>query len=172
MKLILPLILLLVGTGGGIAAGLFLMPAPEDPVEAGLTDPCGPLPEGGDAEAVAGEATETEPGAPTGTEFARLNNQFVVPVVTDEQVQALVVVSLSVEVPLGSQTMVFDQEPKLRDAFLQVLFDHANLGGFDGQFTATSNMRNLRTALRNAAREAIGDQVLDVLILELVRQDV
>lgn len=170
MKLILPVILLLVGTGGGVAAGLFLSSPAEEPVEEAMLAPCGPLTEGGEAAPI--ETAATSEAASTGTEFARLSNQFVVPVVTDEQVQALVVVSLSVEVPLGTQALVFDQEPKLRDAFLQVLFDHSNLGGFDGQFTASSNMRNLRTALRNAAREAIGDQILDVLILELVRQDV
>lgn len=170
MKLILPLILLLIGTGGGVAAGLFLMPAAEEPHDDAMSGPCGPLPDE-DATDMA-ESDEIPEEASTDTEFARLNNQFVVPVVTDGAVKALVVVSLSIEVPTGEQEMVFEQEPKLRDAFLQVLFDHANLGGFDGQFTATSNMRNLRTALRNAARDAIGNQVSDVLILELVRQDV
>ncbi|SMY08229.1 flagellar basal body-associated FliL family protein [Flavimaricola marinus] len=170
MKLILPLILLLVGTGGGIAAGLFLTPAAEEPTEEAMANPCGPLPE--DDHAMTAAEDHSEPEAASDKEYARLNNQFVVPVVSNEQVQALVVVSLSVEVPTGEKDFVFEQEPKLRDAFLQVLFDHANLGGFDGQFTATTNMRNLRTALRNAAREAIGNQVSDVLILELVRQDV
>lgn len=170
MKLILPLILLLIGTGGGVAAGLFLMPAPAKPHDEAMSGPCGPLPDEHATDMA--EDGQTPPETLADTEFARLNNQFVVPVVTDGAVKALVVVSLSVEVPTGEQETVFEQEPKLRDAFLQVLFDHANLGGFDGQFTATSNMRNLRTALRNAARDAIGNQVNDVLILELVRQDV
>ena len=170
MKLILPLLLALLGTGGGVAAGLFLAPPAEEPHDEAM-GPCGPLPEDGAAPMAAASGEDAE-AAPTGTEFARLNNQFVVPVVESEAVTALVVVSLSVEVPTGQQNLVFEQEPKLRDAFLQVLFDHANLGGFDGQFTASTNMRNLRSALRAAARAAIGDTVRDVLILELVRQDV
>ena len=169
MKFILPILLLLVGTGGGVAAGLFLSPPASDPQDEAAMGPCG---ENGEMppEDVAGETPDTP--ETMGKEYARLNNQFVIPVVTDESVVALVVVSLSVEVPTGQQETVFSQEPKLRDAFLQVLFDHANLGGFDGQFTASANMRNLRTALRNVAREAIGDVVSDVLILEMVRQDV
>ena len=170
MKLILPLILLLLGTGGGVAAGLFLAPPQaEEGMEDTALGPCGPTEETG-SETMTEVASEAE--TTTGKEYARLNNQFVIPVVTNEAVVALVVVSLSVEVPAGQQSIVFEHEPKLRDAFLQVLFDHANLGGFDGQFTATSNMRNLRTALRNVARDAIGDLVSDVLILEMVRQDI
>lgn len=170
MKLIIPIILLIIGTGGGVAAGLFLMPPPVEQVADAMTGPCGPLPGDEEGEMMADETSEETDVSDK--EYARLNNQFVIPVVTNEEVQALVVVSLSVEVPTGEQELIFEQEPKLRDVFLQVLFDHANLGGFDGQFTATSNMRNLRTALKNAARDAVGNQVSDVLILELVRQDV
>lgn len=170
MKLIIPIVLLIIGTGGGVAAGLFLMPPPAEDVADAMTGPCGPLPGDEEGEMMADETSEETDVSDK--EYARLNNQFVIPVVTNEEVQALVVVSLSVEVPTGEQELIFEQEPKLRDVFLQVLFDHANLGGFDGQFTATSNMRNLRTALKNAARDAVGNQVSDVLILELVRQDV
>lgn len=168
MKLLLPLILLILGTGGGVAAGLFLAPPEADLGEESSGENSAQETE----VAAAAEESEATEGSNSTTEFARLNNQFVIPVVTDEVVAALVVVSLSVEVPAGGQTIIFEQEPKLRDAFLQVLFDHANLGGFDGQFTASANMRNLRTALRNAARDAVGRDVIDVLILEMVRQDV
>ena len=103
--------------------------------------------------------------------YARLNNQFVVPVVRDEKVQSLVVLSLSLEVAPGSEADVFAHEPKLRDLFLQVLFDHANTGGFDGAFTASTNMRVLRDALRRVAVEDVGLGIRDVLILDIVRQD-
>lgn len=170
-KILLPLILLIVGVGGGVGAGLFLFPpAHEDPELA----ECAP------ATTVHGEdetpIAETPP--PGGTEdqpereYARLNNQFVVPVVDGGKVSALVVLSLSIEVVVGAKEPVFQAEPKLRDVFLQVLFDHANLGGFDGAFTSSQNMRSLREALREAARSALGPQITDVLIIDIVRQDV
>ena len=68
-------------------------------------------------------------------EYVKLNNQFVVPVVEDGRVAAMVVLSLSLEVEAGNTEAVYQREPKLRDAFLQVLFDHANVGGFCGSFT-------------------------------------
>lgn len=187
-KLLLPLILLLLGIGGGVGAGIFLIPAPVQ--EAMVPGPCGELsvpevaaehvsaePEGADqASTETGDVTaEGEPvdaGAATGFEYVRMNNQFVVPVVEAGAVKSMVVLTISIEVTSGTQEMVFTYEPKMRDVFLQVLFDHANSGGFDGQFTSAENMRDLRRALRLAGQEAVGEQIHDVLITDIVRQDV
>ncbi len=174
-KLLLPLIFLLVGTGGGVGAAMFLAP-PED-AHAAMDEhgPCGPLPEDlADPEpASLQEEVPIDPTDPAaGFEYARLNNQFIIPVVSDARVAALVVMSLSVEVVAGEKELVFAHEPRLRDALLQVMFDHANLGGFDGVFTASDNMGNLRAALRNVARQELGQNVTDVLVLDVVRQEV
>jgi flagellar protein FliL len=158
-----PLFIALAGLGGGVAAGLFLRPETEDSQHATETPP-----EDGH------EATETaeDQGSAEGVpEFVKLNNQFVVPVVTDERVTALVVLSLSLEVTPGTTEAVFQREPKLRDVFLQVLFDHANLGGFGGSFTDGSNLVLLRGTLLEAARSVLGPDVSDVLITDIARQD-
>lgn len=177
MKLILPLILLLVGTGGGVGAAMFLAPAPEP--ETALAE-C--LPADGDVAALhasaAGDETHDtaeldENGDPVGgPEYVRLNNQFVVPVVSGDRVSALVILSISVEVAAGTGDQILLHEPKLRDAFLEILFDHANVGGFDGNFTSTRSMAPLRAALRTAAQEVIGSDARGILILDMVRQDV
>ena len=100
-----------------------------------------------------------------------MSNQFVVPVVGPDRVQALVVASLSIELASCAPEDVFQREPKLRDVFLQVLLDHANVGGFTGNFTASDRMENLRGALLEAARGVLGPRVRDVLITEIARQD-
>lgn len=161
MRLILPVLLALLGLGAGIGAGLFLRPAPEDHA---VINPCGE----GQKAAEDVPAPEAEGKA---RDYVKLNNQFVIPVVDDEQVNALVVLSLSLEVTAGGQEVIFEREPKIRDAFLQVLFDHANSGGFDGAFTNGRNMTILRDALREAAITTIGTAVTDVLIIDIVRQD-
>ena len=179
-KLLLPLVLLIVGSGGGIGAGLFLFP-PAHEAEPELANPCGPLPEEPAAEAAHEGATEEEILAAAaeggeslteGYEYVKLANQFIVPVVQGADVAALVLLSMSLEVPLGQNDHALEVEPKLRDAFLQVLFDHANTGQFDGVFTATGPMRTLRSALLAAAEEAEPGLVRDVLITDIVRQDV
>jgi len=162
MGKILPLLLALVGLGGGVGAGLFLRPAAEpanQTIEAGGGDP--------KAAATVEEIAATE-GAP---EYVKMNNQFVVPVVDEGRVAAMVVLSLSLEVEAGNTEAVYQREPKLRDAFLQVLFDHANVGGFSGSFTDGSNLVVLRTSLKEAASLVLGTVVKDVLITDIARQD-
>jgi flagellar protein FliL len=160
MRKLIPVLLALLGLGGGVGAGLALKPAAPaevDTLETG--NPCGDL-----SSATAEQRASTGP-APELQEYVKLNNQFIVPVVLNERVNALVVLSLSVGVTKGQSGMVFDREPKLRDAFLQVLFNH-------GSFTESTNMAVLRRALNEAGRAVLGEMMGDVLITDLARQDV
>lgn len=162
MGKLLPLILILLGIGGGAGAGFMLKPQHDD---LSMENPCGEVPHA--------EKTEEEPEdvLPEDREYVKLNNQFVVPVVGDGRVEALVVMALSVEVKLGARETVFTREPKLRDVFLQELFDYANQGGFTGVFTQSNTMDVLRNMLTEAGRNVLGDQLLDVLITDIARQD-
>jgi flagellar protein FliL len=167
---LIPVILALVGLGGGVGAGLFLRPAPaaeEHSADATDTTKAEDHGEAAEGEA-ADEDGEPEEGAP---EYVKMNNQFVVPVVEDGRVAAMVVLSVSIEVEAGNTETVYQREPKLRDVFLQVLFDHANIGGFSGSFTDGANLIVLRTGLKEAATMVMGDAVRDVLITDIARQD-
>ncbi len=179
-RLLLPLVMVLTGLGGGIGAGLAFRPGPR--AEAALENPCGPAAgQAADqsahqaADQAAGHAASEAPVVgPEGEllhDYVKLNNQFIVPVVSAADVKALVVLSLSLELPQGMSERVYALEPKLRDSLLQVLFDHANSGGFDGAFTAGTTMDQLRRALLDMARKVVGPEVTDVLIEDIVRQD-
>ena len=174
MRKLLPVLLALLGLGGGVGAGVMLRPAPADPA---LISPCGKTPAEGqepdvtaDADHSASEPAGGDAGPPS-REYVKLNNQFIVPIVGNGVVEALVILSVSLEVKSGSTEKVYLLEPKLRDALLQVLFDHANSGGFDGAFTNSNNMEILRVALLETARKSLGSLVSDVLIVDIVRQD-
>ncbi|UWQ74850.1 flagellar basal body-associated FliL family protein [Leisingera sp. M658] len=157
---LLPVILLIIGTGGGIGAGIMLAPPPEENQAAA----------GGEVAPAPKEAAEeTEENQ---REYIKVGDQFVVPIVERDQMTSLVVISLSLEVKKGIAEKVHSYAPKLRDVFLQVLFDHANMGGFRGAFTRSDVLEPLRTALREAAQKHIGKGVYDVLIMEISRQDV
>lgn len=156
---LIPLIMLLVGAGAGVGAGIFLRPTPDpEDTSAAAAAVAAPIPADADQTA-------------SNREYVKMNNQFVVPVVKGDTVDALVVLSLSLEVPAGQKESIYSREPKLRDSFLQVLFDHANVGGFDGAFTNANNLAVLRSALREVAQKDMGDQITDVLIIEIARQD-
>lgn len=177
MKAILiPAILLLVGTGAGVGAGLFLGGPSGDRAadEQNAGDAAEDNGNDGESDVAAADdaASEVSDEEESANEYVKLNNQFVVPVVESGRVAAMVVLALNLEVQPGTQEDAFAQEPKIRDAFLQVLFDHANIGGFAGNFTSSSNMRVLRGELRLAAKDVLGERLIDVLIIDIVRQDI
>lgn len=195
-RMLLPILLLLLGVGGGVGAGIMLGGG-EEPTAEGDHSPA----EGeehadeehaGDDEHADdghggeedhaeddGHGEEEDHGDPPrvepageGTEYVRINNQFVVPIVRNGSVRSLVVMSLSLEVDTGNSTSVFNYEPRLRDSFLRVMFAHANVGGFDGRFTEADAMAPLRSALREAAQSVLGrGSTHDVLITDIIRQD-
>lgn len=154
IKRFLPVILGILGLLIGAGAGYFLRPVPDA--------------------AIAKEATKEAPAVPDPAlipEYAKLSNQFVVPVMMKGKVTSMVILSLSLQVTTGTTPEVYGAEPKLRDKFLQVMFDHANSGGFNGTYTDGSNLVLLRSALLEAAKSVLGDKVYDVLITDIVRQD-
>lgn len=163
-RLLLPLALTLVGIGAGVGTGLALRPPADGKAHAGP-------PETTDA------PTATQPAAPKTaknavTGYIELNNQFIVPVIGGDRVSSLVILSLSLEITGDDREKVYAREPKLRDVLLQVMFDHANMGGFDGRFTDANTLDVLRQALTEAARKVIGPEVNKVLIVDIARQDI
>jgi len=172
---LIPLLIALIGLGGGVGAGLALRPAAEPAVAIAGDCPCdcGAIAQTGAGSAgVANADDHAAEDSDTTTDFVKMNNQFVVPVVKGEDIAALVVMSISLEVPSGGSETIYKREPKLRDLFLQVMFDHANAGGFDGAFTAGPKMLTLRTALLETARTELGNNVSDILITDIARQDI
>ena len=187
IRKILPILLALIGLGGGVGAGMALKPATDHaaeaaPAEAGHqaapAEGEAALPQGEGEHAAAPAPApgtqavpETAEGEALQHDYVKLNNQFVVPVVLNGQVASMVILALSMEVTVGGTEQVYALEPKLRDVFLQVLFDHANSGGFSGDFTESKNMVVLRDALREAAIKVLGANLTDVLIIDIARQD-
>ncbi|MEM7671039.1 MAG: flagellar basal body-associated FliL family protein [Pseudomonadota bacterium] len=167
MKL-LPLILALFGAGAGLGAGHML--APMDAHDDAHAEKA----PGDHSDTAGAEHVKTAAVAEVESEdsdFVRLNNQFVVPIVEQDRVASLIVVSLALETKPGSKDFVFEREPKLRDEFLTVLFAHARSGGFTGSFTDEHLMLDLRGSLLEAAQKVLGPDVRKVLLSEVVRQD-
>ncbi len=180
IKKLLPVLLILIGGGAGIAAGLVLQPAPEPEImeaadgeeamsEDHMNEPVVPEP----VEKVV-DTSSDDPEHPGESlfEYAEMSNQFVVPIVRSDVVTALVVMTLSLEVQPGSTDLVYSIEPRLRDAFLQAMFDHAAAGGFSGAFANNHNLSILKRLLRQKAYGVLGPLVNDILISDIARQDI
>ena len=186
-KLLLPIILALLAlAGGGFAGHMLKAPPPaKEAAEAGdkAANTDGALAEGvpetgkGENPDPAGREEAAHSSAEDDVEkprrdFIKLDRQFVVPVLDGDKVVSLVVLSIAIEVDEGSGDSVFAQEPKIRDAFLRVLFTHAQSRGFDGEFTRESRLADLRGSLKEAARRILGKLAHGVLLTNIVRQDV
>ncbi|WP_294228753.1 flagellar basal body-associated protein FliL [uncultured Shimia sp.] len=164
MKKLLPIILLLVGIGAGVGAGLALRPEPA---------PVAPT-EGAEGEdhAATTDKKDKEEGPPKGRSYVDLVDQFIVPVVNDDAVASLILVTLTIEVKDSHSEAIFEAEPRIRGALLQAMFDHANIGGFDGAFTNSSKLDRLRKTFLEVAQKTFGDEITDVLIVQITRQDI
>ncbi len=168
LRKILFILLPFLAMAGGIFAGERLRPPPAVPepgsAEAATSD------HGPDAEA---EAAGHAAAAPESEEPAwfRFPTQFFVPLIRDGTVEAVMVLTLTVEMPKSAEEEIFHQEHRLRDALLRVLLIHANTGGFEGNFTADVHLGDLREKLLKAARKTSGDEIRAILIEDIARQD-
>ncbi|SDX23953.1 flagellar basal body-associated FliL family protein [Roseicitreum antarcticum] len=186
MAKLLPILIVLLGLFGGVGAGFALKPPAVSADAAGETaeGASGAAPGEAQPSAQPDAQSDAQPGARASPpapqaplpplearELAVLANQFFVPVIEEDKVVAMVALSLTLEVVLEYADTALLHEPRLRDAFLQVMFDHANIGGFDGVYTAQRNMTALRTALRETGQRLLGSALIDVLITEIVRQE-
>lgn len=179
MKKLLPIILVLIGVVGGGAAGIFLKPAP---------DPSA----GGDEEAQQGDEVETsaqveapatkradevdeasadEPPSVEGRAYVKVGKQTIVPVVEGGETRALMLFELAVDVPVERRDVVHELEPRLRDGFLRELMKMSHTGAFLTTFTDDRVIEELRRNLVHSARQILGDDTQDVLILDVMRQE-
>lgn len=191
-RALLILVISLVGAGAGAGAGMFLKPSAPENAETGDETKGGEQGAGQAQDSVDGDVAASvrddevaraleaadaagdldAAGDATTRDFVRLEKQFVVPVLGEDRVASLVVLSIALEVEEGGSDAVFATEPKLRDAFLGVLFTHAQSRGFDGGFTRKDRLADLRRALTVAARDVLGDVAHGVLLTNIVRQDI
>jgi flagellar FliL protein len=171
MKKLIPIIIILVFAGAGVAAGLMLKP--DEEMAIAEMGPCGDDPnthdKGDDKIALISE--KPNPASNVTYDYVKLNNQFIVPMIKGDVVRSVAIVALSIEVKAGTSDKVYSVEPRLRDSFLQALFDHASLGGFDGDFATTENLLRMRRSLKQSAVAVLGDLVNDVLVTDIARQD-
>jgi len=117
-----------------------------------------------------GDAANGQQGA-AGEDWFRFPNQFFVPVMRNGATNAVMVLSLTIEMSSDAAPLIARQEHRLRDALLNALMIEANTGGFDGNFTSEASLSRLRRSLLVAARKASGPGVTSVLIEDIARQD-
>ncbi|GJL93749.1 MAG: flagellar basal body-associated protein FliL [Hyphococcus sp.] len=103
--------------------------------------------------------------------FLKFSRQFIVPVIKSNGVNSLVVIDINLEVEPSISETAYSREPKLRDALLSALLKLSNNGAFNDQFLHQENIDAIRGSLLASAQSVLHEDVKDVLILSISRQD-
>lgn len=185
--LLIPLILLIVGTGAGVGAGMFLAPK-ADPEAADHADtheshddPAHKTHEveithkdnhGTDDHGADSHDDGHGDGHGNGIAYVKMPNQFIVPVMEDGHMSAMIIMTIAMEAMESDEAYIMSHAPKIRDGFIQEMFKHAGLGWFSGDYTRSEPMALLRKSLLAKAHSIVGDKVKAILILDIARQEV
>jgi hypothetical protein len=103
--------------------------------------------------------------------FIDMERKFVVPLVRGNRVRSLVVVDLRLEVRSAAETRAQELKPKIRDLFLDTLYEMAVAGAFDGDLYSNNVQGEMRARLLEDAMQVLQDDATAILIGELLRQD-
>lgn len=112
-----------------------------------------------------------EPAATGSTAYYKFSREFIVPVVSDSNVQSLVILDLNLEIDPNLGESLYAMDPKLRDVVMTELIALSNEGRFARRMTDPSNYAEIRMRLLTAVQTVQAKGVRDVLILDLARQD-
>ncbi|MEM9762673.1 MAG: hypothetical protein AAF968_09210 [Pseudomonadota bacterium] len=154
MRLLLMLLPVIALIGGAIAGEMLRMPAEDEDVET--------VDESSAEEAVL--------EGPDDVQVVRLERRLIVPIVTQRETRAVVLIDVAVEVPTDAGEAAHSQVPRLRDAFLRTMLSLAAGGAFDNGVPSPDTIEETRRLLRADARRVLGLRQAEVLILEaLVR---
>lgn len=165
IKKLLPFLALAAGLASGGTAAVFVTRDNSETADAAL-----------DGEPTTHNAQPTAAAlaqqAPESFEIVKMPSQFVVPVITDTRVRAMVILNVALEVETGSGDQVRALEPKLRDEFLAELFGLAAHDGFKDDLITRQTLEIVKHALTERSKEVLKLPFVNVLITDMARQDV
>lgn len=106
-----------------------------------------------------------------GAGFLKFSRQFIVPVLNQSGVNSLIVLDLNLELPPNVAETAYSREPKIRDALLSTLLVLSTEGAFNDNLLAPENLDMIRARLLESARSVLGDDVIQVLIVSIAKQN-
>ncbi len=104
------------------------------------------------------------------TDFFKFQRDFVVPVMQGPHVDALILLSLNIEMTPEGIEEIRPKEPKLRDAFMRTLLSMSHEGIFDRDITDPVVYDAIQKRLLETAKNMTGEASYSVLIVDFARQ--
>lgn len=103
--------------------------------------------------------------------YYKFSREFVVPIMRNGQVKSLVILHISLEADSATTEKLFSEEPKLRDNIMTTLIGLSNDGRTLERPTEVSNYETIRAMVLMNLKDAISDNIRNVLIVDVAKQD-
>jgi len=177
-KLLLPVLLILAAAGGVVGADVVKTRAlGEVGVGAHLSEPetndaSQSKPKAKDrAKDKGSHAKASDGGGYGGPAYLKFKRQFVVPVMQSDEISALVIMNINLELADGAPEAIYSFEPKLRDALIREMMILSGEGLLGRDLTQPESYETIRKNLLVAAQDVLPEAISNILILDIVRQD-
>lgn len=186
MKMLFPAIVAVVGIGLGTLAGQVLKPGPatahaEKAEEGdshgakddghGKSDDHGKKDDHAKKEKKKKGAHGKSDAAADDVSYYKFSREFVVPVMENGTVTALVILHLYLEVDSEVSGGLFQKEPKLRDNIMTTLIEVGRRENIYDNLTNPESYETLRAAIADNLESVISEGLHGVLIVDFARQD-
>ncbi len=103
--------------------------------------------------------------------FYKFSREFVVPIIRESRVDALVILNISLEVEGDTAQKLFTLDPKLRDNIMSTLIVLSNEPDLFDNMTQVENYERIRGEVLKNLRNVIPEGINNVLILDFAKQD-
>lgn len=124
----------------------------------------------GDKKSKGGHGGEAKSGSGE-VSYYRFTREFVVPIISNERVDSLVILNLNLEVDNSVSDKLFSMEPKIRDNIMTTLIKLSNDGDTLHSLTDVENYETIRALILANLQDVISDGIRNVLILDMAKQD-
>ena len=105
------------------------------------------------------------------TTFYKFSREFVVPIMAERRVKALVILHISLEVDEKTSDQLFSLDPKLRDNIMTTLIGLSNDGRTLDELTNPESYETIRSMILMNLRSGVSEGIQNVLIMDVGKQD-
>jgi len=185
LKFLLPSIIAVLGVLAGTVVGNMLKPAPKaEAASIGMSEGPGgedlsedkdetdvSAPEKAKGDGKAGKGKGRKDGASGDVSYYKFSREFVVPIMEDGTVNALVILHLQLEIDSSISSSLFSMEPKLRDNIMTTLIAISHEGLLFDNLTDPESYESIRSLVLEGLKDVQTQGIENVLIVDLARQD-
>lgn len=107
----------------------------------------------------------------SGYGYFNFRRNFIIPVVGQSRVEALVLLSVSIEMEESKIENTTTREPTIRDAFMKTLLEMSHEGIFNRDITNPDVYNEIQKRLLETAIITVDEGVRSILLVDFARQD-